>query len=147
FSPPDLHPFPTRRSSDLAVEYFFRHFLRRAERVDPRIVDQNIDTAVTELDRSSGHFARAGRVSKVRRNKIRFASCCADFRNRLPPALGIAAYDNDMDSKLGQFGGCRPANPARSSCNQCCRRIGSHLPFLIRDFGVISKLLPETSIT
>jgi hypothetical protein len=107
--------------------------MRRPERVDPRIVDQNIDMAVTELDRSSRHFAHAGRVSKVRRNEIRFASRCADFRNRLLPALRIATYDYDTDAKLGQFSGCRPANPARSSCNQCCRRIGSHLPFLIWD--------------
>ena len=74
--------------------------MRRPEREDPRIVDQNIDMAVSELDRSSRHFARARRVPKVRRNKIRFASCCADFRNRLLPALRIAAYDYDVDAKL-----------------------------------------------
>jgi hypothetical protein len=85
--------------------------------------------AVSEFDRSSRHFARSRRVSKVRRNKIRFASCCADFVNRLPAALHITAYDQDMDVKLGQFIGCRPANTARSSCNKCCRRISGHLQF------------------
>src|SRR5439155_22761930 len=99
------------------------------ERKDPRIVDQNIDLAVSEFDRSSRHFARARRVSKVRRYKMRFASCCADVRNRLLAAFRIAAYDDDMDAKLSQFIGCRPANTARSSCNECCQRIGSHLQF------------------
>jgi len=48
--------------------------------------------AASELDGSSGHFARARRVLKVRRNKIRFASCGADFCNRLLAAFSIAAY-------------------------------------------------------
>jgi hypothetical protein len=74
----------------------------------------------SELDRSSGHFARARRVSKVRRNEIRSGSYCADFRNRLLAALRIAAYDYDMHPKLAQFIGCRPADPTRSSCNKCC---------------------------
>src|SRR5205807_7252793 len=112
-----------------AVKHFFRRFMRRPEREDPRIVDQNIDMVVSERDRSSRHFARSRRVSKVRRNKIRFASCCADFGNRLLAALYITAYDQDMDAKLGQFIGCRPANTARSSCNKCCQRISSHLQF------------------
>ena len=103
------------------VKHVFRHFMRRPERVDPRIVDQNIDMTVADLDRSSGHFARAWRVAKVRRNKIRFASSGADVCNRLLAALRIAADDDDVDAKLGQFRGCRPANPARSSCNKCCR--------------------------
>src|SRR5262252_952057 len=70
--------------------------------------------------------ARARRVAKLRRDKIGFASCGADVRNRLLAAFCIAAYDDDMDAKLGQFIGCRPANTARSSCNKCCQRIGSH---------------------
>jgi len=43
--------------------------------------------------------------------------------------LQIAAYDQDMDAKLGQLIGCRPANTARSSCNKGTRRIGNHLQF------------------
>jgi len=77
--------------------------MRRPEREDPRIVDQNIDMAVPELDGSSGHFPRARRVSKIRRNKIRFASCRTDFRNRLLAAFRIAAYDYDMDAKLASL--------------------------------------------
>jgi hypothetical protein len=77
--------------------------------------------AISEFDCSSRHFARARRVSKVRRNKIRFASCCADFGNRFLAALDIAADDQDMDAELGQFIRCGPANTARSSCNKCCR--------------------------
>lgn len=63
--------------------------------------------AVPELDGSSGHFPRARRISKIRRNKIRFASCRTDFRNRLLASLHMAAYHYDMDAKLGEFIGCR----------------------------------------
>src|SRR5262249_48199937 len=101
----------------------------RPERENPRIVDQNIDMAVAELDRSLGHGARARRVAKLRRDKIGFASCGTDVRNRLLAAFCIAAYDDDMDANLGQFIGCRPANTVRSSCNKCCQRIGSHWQF------------------
>src|SRR2546428_14056767 len=60
---------------------------------------------------------------------MRCASCGADVRNRLLAACRIAADDDDMDAKLSQFMGCLPANTARSSCNECCQRIGSHWPF------------------
>jgi hypothetical protein len=85
--------------------------------------------AISELDSSFGHFARARRVSKVRRNKIRPASCRADFRNRFLPALRIAAYDDDMDAKPGQFIRGRPANPARPARDEGIQRIRSHLQF------------------
>src|SRR2546423_10624476 len=87
------------------------------ERVDPGIVDQNIDLAVAELDGSSRHVARARCVAQVSRKKIRCASCGTDVRHRLLPALHIAADDDDMDAKLGQFRGDRPANPAGSTGN------------------------------
>jgi hypothetical protein len=101
--------------------------MRRPKWVDPSVVDQNIDMSVPELDRFFGHFARARRVSQVRRYKIRFASCSADFRNRRVATLRIAAHHDDMDAKLRQFIGCGSANPAGSACNKCCQRIGSHL--------------------
>jgi len=41
------------------------------------------------------------------------------LRNCFLPALGIPADDDDMDAKLSQFVGCRPANSACSSCNKC----------------------------
>jgi hypothetical protein len=56
----------------------------------------------SELDGSSGHFALARCILKVRRNKIRFASSGADFRNRLLAAFSIAAYDYDVDAKRGE---------------------------------------------
>jgi hypothetical protein len=49
--------------------------------------------AVSELDSFFRHFARARRVSKIGRNKIRATSGCADFGNRPLAALHIAAYD------------------------------------------------------
>jgi hypothetical protein len=51
----------------------------------------------------------------------------------------MAAYDYDMDAKLRQFIGCRPANTARSSSNKCCQRIGSHLESPIQILGVIVR--------
>jgi hypothetical protein len=87
----------------------------RPERIDPRIIHQNIHMAVSEFDRSFGHFAHARCVPKVRGNEIRFASCSTDLRNCLLSSGRIATYDDDMDAKLSQFIGCRPANPACSS--------------------------------
>src|SRR5438128_839273 len=84
----------------------------------------------SELDRSSGHLARARRILKVRRNKIRFASCGADFCNRLLAAFSIPAYDYDVDSKRGELIGYRPADTACATCDQCCGWICTHLRFL-----------------
>src|SRR6266567_3214563 len=85
---------------------------------------------VSELDSSSGHFARARRVPKVGRNKIRFASCGVDFRNLFLAAFSIAAYDNDVDAKRGELIGYRPADTACATCDQCCGWICTHLRFL-----------------
>src|SRR6266480_4632314 len=85
---------------------------------------------VSELDGSSGHFARARRVPKVRRNKIPFASCGADFCNRLLAAFSIATYDYDVDAKRGELIGYRPADTACATCDQCCGWICTHLRFL-----------------
>src|SRR2546428_9038372 len=114
--------------------------MRRPERVDPGIVDQHIDLAVAELDGASGHFASARRVSKVRRKKIRFASCGMDVRNRLLPARRIATYDDDMHTKLGQFiGDARPiplvppvtsaVNALVAMCNVPCQILGLFAPY------------------
>jgi len=43
--------------------------MRRPEWIDPGIVDQNISMAVSELDGSSGHFARARRRVVLCRQK------------------------------------------------------------------------------
>src|SRR6267142_837990 len=96
------------------------------KREDSRIVDQNVDVPVSEFHRSSRDFPRACRVPKVKRYKVCFASCCADFGNRIFATIGIATDDYDMDAKLSQFIGCRTANTACSPCNECCRRIISH---------------------
>jgi hypothetical protein len=55
---------------------------------------------ISELDRCFCHLAGAGRVSKIGRNKIRFASRCADFGNGPLAAFSIATYDQDVDAKL-----------------------------------------------
>jgi hypothetical protein len=73
--------------------------MRRPEWVDSSVVDQNIDMSVSELDRFSGHFARARRVSQVRRYKIRFASCSADFYNRLVATLRIRPNKTELSRR------------------------------------------------
>src|SRR5438552_1339042 len=84
----------------------------------------------SKLDSSSGYFARARRVLKVRRNKIRFASCGADFRSRLLAAFSITAYDYDVEAKRGELIGYRPAATACATCDQCFGWICAHLRFL-----------------
>src|SRR5580765_966002 len=96
--------------------------------------------AAADLDSSSGHFARARRILKVRRNKIRVASCGADFRNCLPAAFSIAAHDYNVDAKRGELVGCRPADTACATCDQCCGWIRTHL----RCLGSFSSTYPKT---
>src|SRR6266436_1045029 len=96
------------------------------KREDSRTVDQNVDVPVYEFHCSSRDFPRARRILKVKRYKVCFASCCADFRYGLFASIGIATDDYDMNAKLSQFIGHRPADTTCSSCNQCCRRISSH---------------------
>src|SRR5438045_512172 len=96
--------------------------------------------AASELDGSSGHFARARRVLKVRRNKISFASRGADFRNRLLAAFSIAAYDYAVNAKGGELIGCRAADTACATCDQCCGWVCAHLRFP----GSFSSTHPKT---
>src|SRR5207253_10629343 len=121
------------------------HFMRRPQWVDPSVVDQNIDMSVSELDRFSGHFARARRASQVRRYKIRFASCSADFCNRLVATLRIAAHHYDMDAKRGQFISCRSANPAGSACNKAVNELVAICNFPFRFWCSWSKLSCEVA--
>jgi hypothetical protein len=57
--------------------------------------------AASELNRSLCNCALCRRVSKVRGNKIRFASCRQNFSNRLFAAFPIAANDQNMNAELG----------------------------------------------
>src|SRR5580658_4780020 len=47
------------------IKLFLRRFIRRPEREDASIVNQNIDVPVSELDCSFRHFASARRTLKV----------------------------------------------------------------------------------
>ena len=94
--------------------------MRWAEWINPGVVDQDIDMAISELDRFFGDFPRARGISQIRRNKIRFASCSSNLRNCSLPALGIPADDDNMVAELGQFVGRSPADSARPSGNKCC---------------------------
>ena len=73
----------------------------RPERIDPRVIDQNIDMSVSEFDRSFRHIACARSVAKVRGYEIGPASCCADFGNRF-----LAAFEVATTTKT-----CMPAEP------------------------------------
>src|SRR5689334_15255905 len=98
--------------------------MRWPEGEDPCVVDQNIDMAISDLDRLLRHGARARSVAKVRRNKIPSPSRGADFLDRLFAALRIAANDQNVDAELCQLIGHGPANAAGSPRNKCC---GIHL--------------------
>jgi hypothetical protein len=74
----------------------------RPEGIDPRVIDQNIDT-ISEFDRSFRHIARARSVAKVRGYEIVLASCCADFGNRFLAALRVATHDQNLRAKLSQL--------------------------------------------
>jgi len=63
--------------------------MRRPKRIDPGIVDENIDMAISEFDRFSGHFACAVCAAKLGGNKICFAACGANFVDCFLPALRI----------------------------------------------------------
>jgi len=103
------------------------------ERIDPSIVDQNIDVGISEFDRPFRHVACAGCISKVRRNKICLASCPANFVDRVLPALGIPAHDQDMDAKVRQFLGRRTTDSARSSSDKGGGSVSCHPQLLKRN--------------
>jgi hypothetical protein len=104
--------------------------MRCAKREDPHVVDQNIDMAISEFDRLLGNRARARRVAKVGGNKIRSASCGADFLNRPLAAFRIAANDQNVGAELGELNCHGPADTAGSSSNKSCR-IHLQFPFSV----------------
>ena len=75
----------------------------RPERIDPRVIDQNIDMTISEFDRSFRYIACARCVSKVSGYEIVLASCCADFGNRFLAALRVATHDQNLRAKLSQL--------------------------------------------
>jgi len=100
-----------------------------AKRVNPRIVDQDIDVALAKLDRAPRDLARARGITKIGRNKIRMPARRAYFGNRLFAAFRIPAYDQYMDAQLGQFVGYGATYAACTSGNERARhvRTPSHL--------------------
>src|SRR5258708_22566242 len=101
--------------------------MRRSERIDAGIVDENIHMATSEFDRFPGHFASAVCAEKLGRNKIRFASCGPNFLDCLLPALRISPHNQNMITKLSEFLGCRETDSARSTRDKRCRIGVSHL--------------------
>ena len=77
--------------------------MRWPEQINSRVVDQNIHVAISELDRSLRYLACAVCVSKIRQNKIRFASRGPDFVDCLLTALRIAPYNQYVDAELRQL--------------------------------------------
>jgi hypothetical protein len=72
-----------------AIKLFFWHFILWPERMDHRVIDEDIDVAISEFDRSVGHFASAGCISRVGENEICLASCGANFVDCLVPAFRV----------------------------------------------------------
>src|SRR5580698_8360400 len=96
------------------------------ERIDPRIVDQNIDVAASEFDRFFCHLACTGCVTKIRGNKVRFASCSPNFIQRAVPAFRAAPYNQNMNTKQSELLGCGATDSARSPGDEC-RRTDCHV--------------------
>ena len=105
--------------------------MRRPERIDAGIVNENIDMATSEFDRFPGHFASAVCAQKLGRNKIRFASCGPNFIDRLLPTFRISPHNQNVNTKLSEFLGCRETDSARATCYKRCRVIVSHLQSLM----------------
>jgi len=114
-------------SENDAVKLLSRHFVRGPKRINPCIVNQNIDVAVSELDGFLGHFPCTGCIPKIRGNEIRFTACCTNFLNCLSPALRTAPDNYRMDAKLSQFVGCRAADSACSSGDKSGRNTACHV--------------------
>jgi hypothetical protein len=68
---------------------------------------------------------------KLGRNKIRFASCGPNFVDSLLPALSISPYNQNVNTELSEFLGCRDADSARSTRNKRRRIIVGHLQSLM----------------
>src|ERR1700733_3273083 len=105
--------------------------MRRSERIDAGIVDKNIDMAISEFDRFPGHFVSAVCAQKLGRNKIRFSSSGPNFLERLLPALRISPHNQNVNTKLSEFLGCRETDSARATRYKRCRVIVSHLQSLM----------------
>jgi len=95
----------------------------------PALLNQNVDVAISEFERSFRNFACAGGISEIGRNEVCFASCGPNFIDCLLPAFRIATHDHNMDAKLRQFIGCGATDSARSSANKRCRGFGRHVQF------------------
>src|SRR5579862_6445392 len=113
---------PSRWLKD-AVKLLFRHFMRRSERIDAGVVDENIDMATSKFDRSLCHLASAGCVAKIGGNEISPSST----RVNSSSALHIAPHHENVNTKLSEFFGYRETDSARSTRNKRCRTIAGHL--------------------
>src|SRR5579862_2065616 len=101
--------------------------MRRPERIDPGIVDENIHVAISKFKCPLRDVASAGCVAKIGRNKVCFASRGANFVRCLLPALRVSPPNHNMASELRQFLGCRETDSARSTRDKRCRIIVCHL--------------------
>jgi hypothetical protein len=95
--------------------------MRRDKRINTRIVDQDIDMAVSKFDRSSRNFTCTRSVAKVSRNKIRLPARCAYFGYGLFTPFRISAYKQYVHAQPSQFVGHGPTNTAGPSRNKCDR--------------------------
>jgi hypothetical protein len=85
------------------VELLFRHFVRRPERIDSSIVDENVNMAISKFDRPLRHFTGASYVSKIGGYKICFACLGANCVDSFLPAHRVSPHNQDMNTKLSQL--------------------------------------------
>src|SRR5262249_55947972 len=94
----------------------------RAERIDARVIDQDVDMAASQLDGPSRERTGARGVAKIGRDEIGFPARYPYFGNRLFTAFRVAAYDHDMNTWLRRVVGHPPADSAGRSGDECCHR-------------------------
>src|SRR5262249_19245906 len=80
------------------VKRLLARFVRRAERIDARVIDQDVDMAASQLDGPSRERTGARGVAKIGRDEIGFPARYPYFGNRLFTAFRVAAYDHDMNT-------------------------------------------------
>ena len=88
--------------------------------------------AISKFDRPLRHFTGASYVSKIGGYKICFACLGANCVDSFLPALRVSPHNQDMNTKLSQFPGCRETDPAGSFGYEWCRRLACHVQFSMK---------------
>ena len=75
----------------------------RSERVDARVVDEDVDVATPELGGTTGEFARAGLVGESGGDEVGLAAVLPDGGDDLLGPGGVAARHDHMSAVRGEI--------------------------------------------